>query len=252
MKRFVTEASLCIIVAAMAAAQSQAAEVNASLSEPMQVNLLVNETECQNSPGPWITLEGNILLGDVCSKVIFKNNVKGTHTAVVVGEAEAVLLLGGTITIPKQPVRGGVGGNPHIWLQFTDGDGNAVSDEVYLGRCVQGLKVSSDLVNEAMAHLAVGATGCTNHKGPWITLEGTMTLAGLNAKLIFRNNMKGTHTAEESTTVALINAGDKIVLPKQPVRGGVGGNPLISIQFIDCDSGAGTTDPVDLGRCVQM
>jgi hypothetical protein len=38
---------------------------------------------------------------------------------------------------PKQPVLGGVGGNPWIYLQFIDGQGNALSGERLLGRCVQ-------------------------------------------------------------------------------------------------------------------
>ena len=252
MKRLIAHTSLCIAVGALAVAQTQAAGVDATLALPCHVNLTVNETGCDNSPGPWVTVEGVISLGDVCAKVIFKNNVKGTHTAVVVGESEVVLSLGEDITIPKQPSRGGVGGNPHIWLQFTDGKGNAESDEVYLGRCVQGLNVSADLINDALAHLDVDADGCTNHKGPWITLGGTLTLSGLKAKLIFRNNLKGTHTAESTSFVTLIDEGDQIVLPKQPSRGGVGGNPLISVQFIDCETGDAETAPVDLGRCTKL
>ena len=51
--------------------------------------------------------------------------------------------------------------------------------------------------------------------------------------------------------VVLIDNGSQITIPKQPVQGGTGGNPIISIQFQD---GAG--DPIDtlvrLGRCVQL
>jgi hypothetical protein len=124
------------MAAALAVAQTHAAGVNANLSMPAHVNLIVNETDCDNSPGPWITIEGDIVLGNVCAKVLFSNNAKGTHTAEVVGEADVVLSLGEKITIPKQPSRGGVGGNPHISIQFTDGNGEALSEEVYLGRCV--------------------------------------------------------------------------------------------------------------------
>ena len=121
--------SLCT-VAALSVAQTQAGGVDQNLSLPCHVNLTVNETGCQNSPGPWVTVEGIITLGDVCAKVLFSNNAKGTHTAEVVSEAEVVLSLGEEITIPKQPSRGGVGGNPHIWLQFTDSKGHAESQEV--------------------------------------------------------------------------------------------------------------------------
>ena len=180
------------------------------------------------------------------------NNAKGTHTATVVSQFDVTLLPpDSTITIPKQPVRGGVGGNPHISLQFHDGNGNDLSEEYYLGRCVQGLKVASDLQQEVLAQANVHADGCSNHKGPFITLEGAVVLSGLHARIIFRNNIKGTHTAEDSRDVAIVREGTKIVLPKQPVKGGVGGNPIISIQFLH-DDGEPIGEPAVLGRCVQL
>jgi hypothetical protein len=98
----------------------------------------------------------------------------------------------------------------------------------------------------------VDATGCSNNKGPFVTLGGEIILSGLHAKIIFRNNLRGTHTAEESADVTLIAEGQRVVLPKQPSRGGVGGNPLISFQFVDCDSGDPLDDPVLLGRCNKL
>jgi hypothetical protein len=116
---------------------------------------------------------------------------------------------------------------------------------------VQGLHVTSDLLNAALAHANVHAEGCSNHKGPFITLSGDIVLSGLHARFIFRNNVKGTHTAEDSRDIALIMEGSSITLPKQPVLGGVGGNPLISIQFLDGDDQP-LCAPILLGRCVQL
>jgi len=228
-------------------------QVTASLDMTTHLSLLVNELDCDNSHGPQITLEGDLTIDSLKMKLIFMNNAKGTHTATVVNEVDVNLLPeGAKITIPKQPSRGGVGGNPHIYLQFNDGNGQTLSQEYYLGRCVQGLNLTPDLVNQALASVNVHADSCTNHKGPFITMDGTLTLGGLHAKLIFRNNVKGTHTREEAIDVTLIQAGTtKIVLPKQPSRGGVGGNPIISIQFLESD-GTPMTDPVTLGRCVQL
>ena len=42
---------------------------------------------------------------------------------------------GESITFAKQPPRGGVGGNPHIFFQFLDGNGDPYGGEIYLGRC---------------------------------------------------------------------------------------------------------------------
>src|SRR5262245_41607835 len=97
-------------------------QVTAPIPLPMKISCIVDEVDCQNSPAPQITMSGDIQLGGLKARLIFSNNAKGTHTAVVVAQYDVTLLpAGDSITIPKQPVRGGVGGNPHIYLQFHDG-----------------------------------------------------------------------------------------------------------------------------------
>jgi len=242
-------ASIALLCASVSQADQQ---ISTAFSLPIQVNAVVDETGCENHPGPTITLSGAISLGGFNARVIFMNNAMGTHTATVVREFDVTLLpAGSTIEIPKQPVKGGVGGNPHIYLQFHDGNGNDLSQEFYLGRCVQGLKVSADLLQEVMAHTGVHADGCSNRKGPFITLGGDLVLGGVHARIIFRNNVKGTHTAEETRDISIVAEGSKIVLPKQPLKGGVGGNPIISIQLLHGD-GTPIDEPVVLGRCVQL
>jgi len=227
-------------------------QVTTAFTLPMHVNATVDESDCQNSHGPTITMSGDIHLGGLKMRLILQNNAKGTHTTTVVSQMDVVLLpLGGTITIPKQPVLGGVGGNPYIYLQFHDGEGNNLSDEFFLGRCVQGLKVNPDLLAAAIADADIHVENCSNKGGPYITIGGDITMSGLHARLIFRNNVKGTHTAEAETDVAIILAGSTITIPKQPVLGGVGGNPLISIQFLNGD-GTPINAPQLLGRCNQL
>jgi hypothetical protein len=242
-----------VAIALLCAQASQAdQQVSAGFSLPIHVNAVVDESGCENHPGPTITLGGEIKLGGLNARLTFMNNTKGTHTVTVVSEFDVNLLLdGSSIEIPKQPVQGGVGGNPHIYLQFHDGKGTDMSEEFYLGRCVQGLKVSADLLQEAVARADVHADGCSNRKGPFVTLDGELVLGGLHARIIFRNNVKGTHTAEDTRDVTIVLEGSKIVLPKQPVKGGVGGNPIISIQFLHGD-GTPIGEPVVLGRCVQL
>lgn len=254
MKKLIHYTSLCTILAALIATQSaQAAEFSRTLNLPATPSVNVNSVDCQNSGGPQVTVDGVIRLGSVCAKIILSNNTKGTHTTTVQKEYTVTLGLEQSVTIPKQPVRGGVGGNPHIWIQFANDGGGALSEEIYLGRCVQGRNVSKEVLTEALLNLIASTTDCSNKGGPYITLGGEMVLtSGVNAKLIFRNNLKGTHTAEAQVTVKLIAAGTKIVLPKQPSRGGVGGNPLITIQFVNCKTGAPIGDPIELGRCNQL
>jgi hypothetical protein len=184
-------------------------------------------------------------------RLTLANNVKGTHTTEVTLATNVVLIpWGSKITIPKQPVLGGVGGNPHIWIQFYN-DGGNLGEETYLGRCVQGLKVNRDFDNDTLAALLISALGCENHPGPWITFGGGLSMDGLHARFIFRNNVKGTHTAEAQADVTIIPDGTVVKIPKQPVLGGSGGNPLVWIQLLQ-----GNGDPIGdaqfLGRCNKL
>src|SRR5438876_2518162 len=255
MKRSVLIAmSVGLACAFPAQAQKQVAK---TFIMPTQVHAAVGFSDCSNSPGPQITLDGPISLGGLNVELIFRNNVKGTHTYVAESTSEVVAVpQGGTLVIPKQPSLGGVGGNPFIWIQFVDGDGNALSGEIYLGRCVQGsAKVDSDLGAFASALVDFAALDCSNNPGPWITVEGSTSFpSGVNAQLIFRNNdnpVGGPHEAIRSAYVAIIPAGLTLTIPKQPVLGGVGGNPWIFTLFEQAD-GTPIGKEVLLGRCVQL
>jgi hypothetical protein len=203
-----------------------------------------------------VTLSGDLVLGGLKVAAIFRNNQKGTHTRIEEVTYNGELLPPGqAISIPKQPVRGGAGGNPFVWVQFLDGYGKAVTAEIYLGRCVQGLAAP---VNPAFAlsTLATSNTNvsCSNNPGPWITVSGNLVLPGLKVRYIFRNSdnpVGGPHKADIIIDTSLIAAGTPIVFPKQPSLGGVGGNPWIYTQFLYSD-GSPASDEYLIGRCVQL
>jgi hypothetical protein len=251
-----TGGALATALAVIGAGPSGAADVTARLGLPASLDFAAVADQCQNNPGPFITISGDLTLGGLGGRLIFRNNVKGTHQRSDDVKVEVGLLPAGqTIHFAKQPSRGGVGGNPYIFVQLFDGAWKPLSAPILLGRCVQGLKPGALLFKHlADAALDVIATGdCTNHPGPEITLDGAITLGGLNAKLIFTNNRKGTHLRAEDVVVDLeiLPAGQALVFPKQPPLGGVGGNPHIYFQFVN-DSGAALSNEYYLGRCVQL
>lgn len=98
-------------------------------------------TGCENSPGPNIYFESGLSMDGLNCRIIFRNNdnpVGGPHEAVVeTSSVVSVIPVGTGWTFPKQPVLGGVGGNPWIWTQFTDASAQALSSEILLGRCEQ-------------------------------------------------------------------------------------------------------------------
>lgn len=249
-----------ILAARVSDAGGAPVEVTRTFDMPVRATASAEMSGCDNSPGPYITLSGDLALGGLGSRLTFRNNAKGTHEYSNEAQVELVVVPAGeSITIPKQPVLGGTGGNPFIWLQFTDSDGAAVSGEIYLGRCVQGLTVdaSADFASLARALASIAVESCENSPGPYIRFGGELGIrSGVNANVIFRNNdnpVGGPHEATEQTvvTVRLLPPGHTITFPKQPVLGGVGGNPWISFAFLSA-SGALIGDEALIGRCEQL
>ena len=164
---------------------------------------------------------------------------------------------GENIVIPKQPVDGGVGGNPFIWVQFINANGDNLTDEIFIGRCVQGSTwhVNGPASVQASAYATFAVTSCENSPGPYINLSGGMTMAGMKARIIFRNNdnpVGGPHEADVVRTVSVIGSGVEFTFPKQPVLGGVGGNPWILAGFKDPSGVNNFGDLTLLGRCEQL
>jgi hypothetical protein len=225
---------------------------------PVQLVGSVTELNCTNAPGPQITLDGTLTLtGGVNVELIFRNNInQDVHTTTQDVEVTAGVAMGTQIVIPKQPVDGGVGGNPFIWVQILDTNGNALTPPIFLGRCVQGPLTTSFLAPLA-ATATLTALDCTNNPGPDIDVEGALGFtAGVIAEFIFSNQndpVDGTHLARGQTaaSVTVVPQGFSLTFPKQPVLGGVGGNPWISVQFVD-GHGNPFGSEVLLGRCVQL
>jgi hypothetical protein len=234
---------------------SSGAQVRSRVGIPGRFGLEADAAGCFNNHGPQITLRGELSLGGLNGKLIFRNNRQGTHEAEEDATASVVLLEEGeTITFAKQPSLGGVGGNPWIYLELLDGRNRPISDEVLLGRCVQGLMTSEmDLIMAGVAEADVTSGDCNNSGGPEITIDGDLRLGGLSANLIFRNNEKGTHEHDEKTEVSIVivPAGSPVEIPKPPPLGGAGGNPHIFFVFTDGDDQP-ISDEFYLGRCVQL
>jgi hypothetical protein len=224
--------------------------VTTNVNEQVAVNLALQATDCSNNPGPFITLGGTIGFGAVSAQFLFENNVKGTHSFTSTVTATAVPS-GFNIQIPKQPVLGGVGGNPYIFVQFVDSNGNPITSPVFIGRCVQGdmsgfasLSIPSTITSN------IAALECDNTASDVDFSGNLVTNQAVTAQIIFTNNADGTHTNNQVVSATLLPAGFDIEIPKQPVQGGVGGNPYIYLQFQDAN-GNPLASSTFLGRCVQ-
>jgi hypothetical protein len=230
---------------------------NTDIPIPVNVNATFTAEDCSNNPGPRITFEGVAAVGGFGVEMTFSNNLKGTHEYTADNVVDLTFEnAGDPIVIPKQPSHGGVGGNPFIWVQFVDAAGTPTSEEIYLGRCVQGERYG---FNHAQTTSALGnaefeITSCENSPGPFIDVTAGLEYEGLGLRIIFRNNdnpVDGPHEASVSDAMAVIPAGLSYTFPKQPSQGGVGGNPWIFAGFLD-DAGTALGEATLLGRCEQL
>lgn len=159
---------------------------------PMPAALYMESTidACDNSDGPYITMAGDISLGGLGGKLRVSNYQQGTH----VHEEDVIVAVeflknSEQIKFNKQPSRGGVGDNPWIYAQFFHDDGQPISDEILLGRCVQGLTPTAlgfALASAAKVNISGGS--CSGQGGTEMRLTGNMKLSGVNASLTFTNN----------------------------------------------------------------
>src|SRR5262245_54569674 len=114
-----------------------------------------------------------------------------------------------------------------------------------------GITINETAQSWGHLHASLNTTTLSNHPGPYITMEGELTLGAIDAVLIFRNNEKGTHERTEDITVRCsLSSQQSIRFNKQPPLGGVGGNPFIFLQLLD-DKGDQLSDKILLGRVVQ-
>jgi hypothetical protein len=236
------------------ASAANAATITQSFTQSARVRLNATSSGCSNNPGPFITLNGELSLSGVNARIILTNNQKWTHVASTDVTAYVVLIPAGhSIRIAKQPPRGGVGGNPWIYLQFNDCKGKSLGAPTLLGRCVQGLNPANLDFQIPTGATTTVSGGCSNHPGPYITLNGELRLGGLCATLILTNNARFTHvtSADVVVEVVLIPEGESITFAKQPPLGGAGGNPLVYIQFLNA-SGQPLGSPILAGRCNKL
>jgi hypothetical protein len=249
-----------LVSAALPARADQ--DISFQYSTPVQANISISSGDCDNSGGPTITLGGEIILGQFKANLTYYQNVKKNLT--LYGQDAQILLDAGTsITIPKSPHQGGVGGNPYIWVQFfkddgaNGGPGTAMSDKLYLGRCVQGFQIDPSFLIDVIGNSHVHTQGCNNRGGPNITLSGTLTVAsGLFATFTFSNqgpdnpSGQGLPVYTATTDVALLVRDTDLIVPDVQFKGTVGGNPFIKIQFFQ--NSDPVTDLITLGRCNQL
>ena len=224
---------IAVLLGMSSSVASAGKSVNTTAGVPSSMSAELNASSCTNHTGPFITLEGEIVLSEVNARLIFRNNRRGTHERSEDVTLDIKLLSEEVIRFAKQPPLGGVGGNPWIYLTLVNDDGQPVTRRVLLGRCVQGLLPANIEFLHAAEIGAEIAANCSNSPGPFIDLSGEISFEGIHAVLTFQNSRSNApHVREEAVDIdiEIVPAGGAIHFAKQPPLGGVGGNPRISLK----------------------
>lgn len=249
-------AALVVVSAAAVAvgvgtADATPSSVTESVRVPARVEIDLVDSTCDNT-GSTIEISGSMTLLGEDVRITFRNNVKGTHTVQVVDQLDVeVTPFDETLEFPKQPVLGGVGGNPWIAVQLQSG-GTDLTSPIVVGRCVQGTHshVGRDVLLPADMAMLLTALDCSN-KGSTLSLDLSSEDAGLDARLLFDNNRnKVVHEYEAAGDVTVSLTGQRTIR-KGGGADGAGGNPLVYAQFVDGE-GHSLSDEVFLGRCNKL
>lgn len=149
-------------------------------------------------------------------------------------------LPGNCFTLESHTLSDLVAPRPYSYLKFTDGLGNDLSDEMYLGRSDSKLRFSLSIFHQALSLANLAASIFPVH-------HRVLPLTGLTALFIFRNLPKGAQTAEDTHAVTFFPRAAHALLPEEPGSGSFT-SKILSMEMRQGARLVGA--PVTIGRCL--
>src|SRR5262245_48930628 len=128
----------------------------------------------------------------------------------------------------------------------------AVAALVFLAGTAQaGDQIKKSFVAPASFSATVLSSACSATPGPQVSLEGSLTLAGVAVDVIF-TNPSGGPTQSEQTRIPknVVPENQPVAIPERAVTAPIGDNPFLWLQLTD-DHGRPLTSEIFLGRCEQ-
>ena len=110
---------------------------SAILTVPLDTSMELTSSACNVAPGPIVTIESATAdLSAINGKLVFRSTSDPRGPKSEEAVLDLVLLPAGqTYTIPMQELQGQISPNPHISVQFLEGGGEPVGNELRFGRC---------------------------------------------------------------------------------------------------------------------
>ena len=256
MRRLVTSTtviavSMLIILAVSNDALADHKQISRTFNMPLQYDATIQAANCLATPGPQIEILGDLTFPGLRADVVFSNPI-GTGSPQDRVEVERVIVpQNEVVPLPQQSVVGLIGGNPFMWLQLTDEKGKPLTSEIFLGQCDQGsFTPTAQLAIPVEVSGDILATECESVTGPMVVLNSIADVSQVNGKLIFRSSSSPTGQGGKPDAVLdlVVSVGQVFPFPADPAEGGIGGNPLVSMELHE-EGGAELASPIHFGRC---
>lgn len=232
---------------------SAASEIRPVFALPVEFAAMIQATDCNASPGPRLTLGGELTPAALDIEVVFSHVMGAGDPQAGTSVRRAVVPAETPTPVLQQSIVGALGNNPYVWLQITDQHGRPLTSETFLGRCDEGLFTPTIAIPAAAQAIAeVSATDCDASFGPVISFVGQVEVSALNGRLIFRSSDAtggpGPKPAEAAIELVILPSGAAFPLPQENLLAETGGNPLVSARF-QLEDGTAVTPEARLGRC---
>lgn len=231
-----------------------------------KLSLGVNGDGCNNSTST-ISFDGTLEAKNVKTKILIQTSsvaLKGQTDDIWQGAAELKLdlnLAEDPLPIEKQPVVGGVGGNPFIYVRFKQANGQYKSENsgwVLAGRCVQGSRNVADVLLNlpgrrflriASSQCSTGNSsfGLSHRGGPRLRGEVAFTNQRVSDPSYAIHHSDGTNFNGAILSLKLGTGS----IPYSSAYRWAGGNPAFGARF-ETSTPDVYTKPIMLGRCKAL
>lgn len=187
-----------------------------------------------------ITLRGGLVLGGLGVELIFRGFPKSPMGVSKDLSSKAMLLHAGkAVDLDERSPRAKAGTDPAAWVQVRDGDGVALTDQIYVGRLGKGPCLMDPAFScPVTADTYISPFGVSEPAHSDLTLTGEMTIdLGLSLRVTLRRREGALWWGRRPDAVfdfEIVAPGTMVHFPAQPIGTGDGGT-LRSLIFLDGD-----------------
>lgn len=217
----------------------QSREARSTLSMPACLQAALIPLDREEAPGSQLTFKGGLVLGGLGAELIFNRGYDNGPRGRIEVTTKAILIpTGECLEFERRQFRSGVAGDPAAWVQIRDGEGNPLTDELFLGRLGQGYRPMDPSFTAIVdAETFISPIACATQLDSDLTLGGEMTfLRGVSTRVVLRRRGGALWWNRPPAAVfdlEIVKPGQRILFPAQPIWAGDHGGSLRSLLFLD-------------------